>query len=244
MASASESILQHASDFALLPSARAVSIPPLENGDRLTRAEFERRYDAMPHLKKAELIDGIVYMGSPVRTIHGTPHALMGAWLGTYFAFTPGLEIVDNTTFRFDDDNEPQPDVALFKSARAGGQARIDEDKYVAGGPELAVEVAASSVSYDAHVKKKVYQQFNVQEYVLWRVQDQAIDWFVLRDNQYVPATPDGTGLMASTQFPGLVLDVHAMLRHDLATVLGRLQQAMAAPAHAEFIKQLAGTAS
>ncbi len=35
---------------------------PLENGDKLTRAEFERRYEAMPHLKKAELIEGVVYV--------------------------------------------------------------------------------------------------------------------------------------------------------------------------------------
>jgi Uma2 family endonuclease len=163
----------------------------------------------------------------------------MGGWLGNYFAYTPGLEIVDNTTVRFDDDNEPQPDLALFKPVHVGGQARIDDEKYVAGGPELAVEVAASSVSYDAHVKKKVYQQFQVREYVLWRVQDEAIDWFVLRDNQYVAATPDESGLIASTQFPGLVLDVPAMLRHDLATVLARLQQAMASPTHADFVSLL-----
>ncbi len=30
------------------------SIPPLENGDRLNRDEFEQRYEAMPSLKKAE----------------------------------------------------------------------------------------------------------------------------------------------------------------------------------------------
>ena len=41
------------------------AVAPLENGDRLTRAEFERRYDAMPHVKKAELIEGEVYMPSP-----------------------------------------------------------------------------------------------------------------------------------------------------------------------------------
>jgi hypothetical protein len=67
MATVSDSGLQRASDFVLLPPARRAKIPPLENGDRLTRAEFERRYDAMPNLKKAELIKGIVYLGSPVR---------------------------------------------------------------------------------------------------------------------------------------------------------------------------------
>jgi Uma2 family endonuclease len=239
MDTVSDSGLQRASDFALLPAARREKVLPLENGDRLTRAEFERRYDAMPNLKKAELINGTVYMGSPVKTIHVTPHALMGTWLGTYFAYAPGLEIVDNTTFRLDDDNEPQPDLALFKPAHAGGQARIDQDKYVAGGPELAVEIAASSASYDTHVKKDLYLRFNVQEYVVWRVYDEAIDWLVLRNGGYEPLSADESGLTTSTQFPGLVLDVPAMLRFDLATVLTRLQQAMSLPAHAEFVRLL-----
>jgi Uma2 family endonuclease len=169
------------------------------------------------------------------------PHALMAGWLAMYYAYTPGLKIFDNATCRLDDENEPQPDLALFKPAEIGGQARIDEEQYLVGGPELTVEVAASSVSYDAHVKKKIYQEFRVQEYVLWRVQDEAIDWFVLRDNAYVPATPDESGLVASTQFPGLVLDVPAMLRFDLATVLTRLQHAMASPTHVDFMKVLAG---
>jgi Uma2 family endonuclease len=236
--------LQRASDFVLLPPARREKIPPLENGDRLTRAEFERRYDAMPNLKKAELINGTVYMGSPVKTIHGTPHALMAGWLAMYFAYTPGLQIVDNTTFRLDDDNEPQPDLALFKPAYAGGQARIDEDKYVAGGPELAVEIAASSASYDTHVKKDLYLRHKVQEYVVWRVYDEAIDWLALRDGAYEPLSADESGLISSTQFPGLVLDVPAMLRFDLATVLTRLQQAISSPAHLNFVRLLAAPRS
>ena len=43
---------------------KQVRIPPLENGDRLTVAEFERRYEAMPELKKAELINGVVHIPS------------------------------------------------------------------------------------------------------------------------------------------------------------------------------------
>ncbi|MGC8713934.1 MAG: hypothetical protein ACP5RH_16210, partial [Leptodesmis sp.] len=50
-----------------------LSIPPLENGDRLTRLEFERRYTAMPDLKKAELIEGIVYMASPLHFEQNQP---------------------------------------------------------------------------------------------------------------------------------------------------------------------------
>lgn len=48
------------------PSDRTtLQVPPLENGDRLSRAEFERRYAAMPHVKNAELINQTVYMSSP-----------------------------------------------------------------------------------------------------------------------------------------------------------------------------------
>src|SRR2546422_6782121 len=95
------------------PQAPATAtIPPLENGDRLTRAEFERRYDAMPHLKKAELIEGVVYiMPSPVSdTNHGHPHFNVIAWLGQYAAFTPGVRGGDNSSLRMDLENEPQPD--------------------------------------------------------------------------------------------------------------------------------------
>ncbi|ACB49403.1 hypothetical protein cce_0051 [Crocosphaera subtropica ATCC 51142] len=78
----------------------AVNIPPLENGDlgeirfavRLTRLEFETRYQEMTHVKKAELIEGIVYMGSPLRiNKHGAPHANIMAWLGFYKAYTNGV---------------------------------------------------------------------------------------------------------------------------------------------------------
>ena len=87
---------------------------PLENGDRLTRREFERRYAARPDIKKAELIEGVVHMPSPVRfASHGEPHSWVLAWLGTYCASTPGVRVADNTTVRLDSNNEPQPDALL-----------------------------------------------------------------------------------------------------------------------------------
>ena len=125
-------------------------IPPLEAGDRLSRAEFERRYEAMPELKKAELIEGVVYMPSPVRLRrHGRPHFDLITWLGTYKAATPGVIGADNASARLDLDNEPQPDAVLFIDPAKGGQARISPDDYVEGAPELVAEVASSSVSYD-----------------------------------------------------------------------------------------------
>lgn len=101
--------------------------PPLENGDRLTRAEFERRYEAMPRPTKAELIEGVVYMPSPVRQrSHGRPHYHLAGWLANYEAATPGVEGGDNSTARLDLDNEPQPDVLLFiDPAQAGRPASV-----------------------------------------------------------------------------------------------------------------------
>ena len=123
-------------------------VPLLENGDHLTRDEFERRYEAMPDGKKAELIEGVVHMPSPVRLQqHGSPHADLVGWLIVYRAATPGVQVGDNTTIRLDLDNEPQPDALMMIEPACGGQARVDADGYVAGGPELVAEVAASSVS-------------------------------------------------------------------------------------------------
>src|SRR5262245_5569067 len=115
--------------------------PPLENGDHLTRDEFERRYNAMPHLKKAELIEGEVHMPSPVRwNQHAGPHADLVGWLVHYRAFTPGVRIGDSGTLRLDLENEPQEDAALIIEPSHGGQVGIDADDYIVGGPELAAE--------------------------------------------------------------------------------------------------------
>jgi hypothetical protein len=60
-------------------------LPILEGGDRLSRAEFERRYQGMPEVKKAELIEGVVYVASPLRyRQHGRPHRDIMTWLGVY----------------------------------------------------------------------------------------------------------------------------------------------------------------
>jgi Uma2 family endonuclease len=146
------------------------AVPPLEPGDRLTRAEFERRYEAMPTQKKAELIEGVVYMPSSVRLDrHATPHADVVTWLGYYRAQTPGVRVGDNATTRLDLDNEPQPDTVLFIAPECGGQVRISPDDYLDSAPELVVEVASSSASYDLETKWNVYRRNGVLEYVVWR---------------------------------------------------------------------------
>jgi Uma2 family endonuclease len=212
----------------------------LENGDVLTRAEFERRYEAMPHLKKAELIEGAVYVPSPVRHhAHSHPHIHLTGWLVQYEAGTPGVEAGDNGTIRLDLDNEPQPDALLFIAPACGGQARIDADDYIEGAPELVAEVASSSASYDLHIKLRVYRRNGVREYIVWRVLEQELDWFVLRAGQYVRLSVDAEGLLRSEVFPGLWLDPAALLRGDLATVLAVVQRGLASPEHVAFVARL-----
>lgn len=210
--------------------------PRLENGDHLTRAEFERRYDAMPNLKKAELIKGVVYMSPPVRhKKHSRPNGNVLAWLIIYAAATPGVDYGVNGTVRLDEDNEPQPDALLFLPQELGGQSHIDDDDYIAGSPELIVEIAASTASYDLHEKKDSYQQHGVAEYIVWRTEDRALDWFRLQDGQDVELTPNHEGIIESQIFPGLRLAINALLVGDLARVLAELQKGLASAEHAAF---------
>lgn len=220
-------------------------IPPLEPGDRLTRPEFERRYDAMPHLRKAELIEGFVHMPSPVRFHHhGRPHALLMGWLLHYEAGTPGVLTADNSTARLDLDNEPQPDAVLLIDPAHGGQARISADDYIETAPELVAEVASSSVSIDLTTKLHIYRRNGVREYVVWRVLERAVDWFALRAGQYERLVLNGEGLLCSAVFPGLWLDVPALLRGDAAAVLATVQRGLATPEHQAFVAHVQATLS
>jgi Uma2 family endonuclease len=223
---------------AVAESPSLKKVPPLENGDRLTRAEFERRYEAMPHVKKAELIEGVVYVPSPVRlNLRSRPHLQMATWLGTFEAATPGTLTGDNGTVRLDLDNEPQPDLMLLIDPAKGGQTRISSDDYVEGAPELVAEIASSSVSYDLGAKLNAYRRNGVREYVVWPALDREIDWFVLREGRYEKSGLD-SGLYKSEVFPGLWLDPAALARGDLASVLKTLEQGLASPEHAAFCER------
>jgi Uma2 family endonuclease len=212
-------------------------VPRLQPGDRLTRAEFERRFDATPGLKKAELIEGIVYMPPPVSFAgHSEPHQNLMYWLGTYKSLTPGIRGGDNGSLRLDLDNMPQPDGFLMIPQHAGGQAIVDEDDYVAGAPELVAEIAASSVSYDLHQKLNVSRRNGVREYVVWRTQDRAIDYLVLREGQYDRLAAGADGIIRSEIFPGLWLAPEALLGGDLAAVAKTVQQGACSAEHAEFL--------
>jgi Uma2 family endonuclease len=202
------------------------TIPLLENGDRLTRHEFERRYTAMPYQKrgrnKAELIEGIVYMASPLRIrSHAQPHSQITGWLVSYQANTPNLMVGIEPTVRLDLDNEFQPDAVMFIPGRG---ANITDDDYIAGAPELVIEIAASTVSIDLHEKKAAYHRNGVQEYIVWRTLDREIDWFSLQEGEYIQLEIDEQGVIKSQVFPGLWLGVESILSGAMADVLAVLQ--------------------
>jgi Uma2 family endonuclease len=218
------------------PDSRFV-IPPLENGDRLSRSEFERRYAAMPQVKKAELIEGVVCMASPLRMkSHGEPHGDITGWLWTYKTATPGVILGIEPTVRLDLENEPQPDAVLLVPGR---QATIGAEDYIEGAPELVVEVAASSAAIDLHDKKRAYRRNQVQEYIVWRTLEAQLDWFVLEADDYQIQLPDAQGIVRSRVFPGLWLAVSALLAGDMAAVLSVLQQGLNSLEHQGFVRSL-----
>jgi Uma2 family endonuclease len=212
--------------------------PLFEFGDRLSRDEFERRYALMPRVKKAELIEGTVYMPSPVRARrHAEPHSHLTGWLVCYAAETPDVTCLADSTVRLDTDNEPQPDLVLIKLPVRGGQSRFSEDDYLEGPPELAVEVVGSSRAYDLHQKKDVYRRNGVREYLAWVTSEQRLIWWELREGAYLELSPQADGLLKSTVFPGLWLDGAALLRGDMKAVLAAVRRGLDSPEHKAFVE-------
>ncbi|MBI5052905.1 MAG: Uma2 family endonuclease [Chloroflexi bacterium] len=224
--------------YATHPPLVVEKILPLNNGDHLTRREFERRYEATAEKVKAELIEGVVYMASPVYLPHGESHGSMATWLGTYRAHTSKIRVADNVTIRLDAENEVQPDLAAWVEGR---KVHHSQEGYLEGAPELVIEIAVSSASYDLYEKLRVYRRNGIQEYIVWRVLDQKIDWFELKDGEYVPFMPDVSGVIKSKVFPGLWLVVNDLLNGDLAKVLAKLNEGLTAEEHKDFAQKLNG---
>jgi hypothetical protein len=188
---------------ASLPTA-----PTLESGDRMSQSQFHARYSCRPDLKKAELIEGVVYVASPVRIPqHADPHAVLMGVLAAYRFATPGVLLTDNGTWIVDDETEVQPDAMLRLSRGRGGSTFLDEDGYLHGVPELVAEIAGSSYAIDLNRKKEVYRRAGVREYTVWQTEDDRIDWWRLEGGQWVALEADQDGVLHSDVFNGLALD-------------------------------------
>ncbi|MEX2212961.1 MAG: Uma2 family endonuclease [Phycisphaeraceae bacterium] len=216
-------------------------LPPLEAGDRLTATEFLRYCDDETAPKRAELINGVVRIMSPINyAFHSNPHANLLGWLSFYTALTPGVAVGAPSSMRLDEDNVPEPDALLRIPESAGGQSRVTKAGYLEGPPEFVAEVANSTVSFDLHDKLDVYRRHGVREYLVWRVRDDAIDWFSLREGRYEKLPLSDDGFYKSEVFPGLWLDEAALRRGDLPAVSQGVKRGTeSTPEHAGFVHRL-----
>ena len=207
-------------------------------GQQLTREEFLRRWEGIPELKRAELIEGVVYMPSPQSAGNGWMEIRVNCWLGTYVAFTPGCDAGTQGTWLMLQ-SAPQPDSYLWILPVYGGQSRI-QGKFHVGAPEWAGEICLSSAAYDLSAKKALYQKAGVQEYVAVLLEEKEIRWHRLEKGAYKLCPPTARGIYRSSVFPGLWLDGPALLRQDLPRMLRTLERGLQSPAHMAFVKQLA----
>lgn len=211
----------------------------LNSGDEMTREEFHRIYEQKPEDFKAELIGGIVYVASPLRISHGQPHALLSAPLVAYQGRTLGVEVSDNTTVILGEDCEVQPDLLLRILPEFGGQSRTNEDDYVEGPPEFVIEVALSSRAIDLHAKRRQYARYGVREYLVLCAKERQLRWFDLAAGKELQ--PDAAGIYRIQTFPGLWFNGSALLAQDYPKLMQTLEEGLATPEHAAFVRQLAG---
>jgi hypothetical protein len=217
------------------------AVPRLLNGDHLTVPEFERRYEATPEVKFAELIEGIVVMSPPISSFHSGPHGVLAGLLQIYAWATPGTDSDICGSLRLDGQNEYQPDVMLRIKSGPLARCKVAPDGLFEGGPELAGEIAVSSAGYDLNEKKAVYQRALVREYFVWQVMDAQIHWFALEEGQYVELKPRPDGVICSRVFPGLWLDVRALLAGEKEKLRRTLDKGIKSAAHRAFVKHLQG---
>jgi Uma2 family endonuclease len=206
----------------------------------MTREEFMRRWELLPDLKKAELIDGVVYVPSPVSQHHADFDGFAALWLGPYIRATPGCRLGTNAT-TYILESAAQPDLALrILSEYGGGMRDIGGGKYLTGAPELIIEICQTSTEYDFGPKLRLYQRAQVPEYLTLETMRKKVIWRQLIDGAYVPIQPDFDSYLKSRVFPGLWLDVEALWSFDLNRLASAVEAGTHTPEHAEFVKKLA----
>jgi hypothetical protein len=236
------------------PNGKPEAIPPLHDGDRVDVDEFLRRYAADKTVFSAELLQGIVHITRRrftqdgkemiVPPISAEEHAVPDNHLqGIFFVYaaqTPGIASSSSvTTILPSQTTGLEPDAMLRVLPANGGASTIGADKFVHGTPELLAEISFTSGARDFGKKFDTYQAEGVPEYLVWRTEEQEVHWFALKRKKYVALKPHTDGTLRSEQFPGLWLDVTALLAGDMAKVLATLQRGIASPEHAAFVAKL-----
>lgn len=208
--------------MALIQSSASLKrIKPLQNGDQLRLPEFKKLYAQHPNIRRAELIEGVVYVASPVYLPHADAQMKIITWLGVYQSKMSGVSAAGEMSIELDGENEVQPDAVMWRE----GDLSISDDGrgYAVGSPTLVVEIAASTAAYDLGLKKRVYQRNRVQEYLVIAIYEQEIFWFNLEDGAYQPLQPDSVGVYSSSIFQGLKLNRDAFWSGDLQKLLATL---------------------
>ena len=214
--------------------------PRLVHGMRMNADEFLRIYETMPEDKKAELIDGVVYMFLKLLSSewHGEPDGLLQYWMASYAFQTPGIVTTPNSTVRLGIKSVPQPDGILRLKPEYGGKTRLDEKGCIVGPVEFAAQIAASSAALDLGKRLQAYCNEGVQEYLVWCTKSETVHWFHLLNGQYVPFVPDQDGVIRSRVFPGLWLDADALLKGDSKQLLTVLKRGMKSAEYKRFVKR------
>jgi Uma2 family endonuclease len=212
--------------------------PGLVTGERLTVDEFLRRWEELPDLKNAELIDGVVYLSSPVSFDHGRLDFLVHIWLGHYAQATPGCMGSTNSTWLMAG-SAPQPDICLRILPSHGGQSGT-KGPLGAGAPELVVEICVTSAGLDLGPKLALYQRAGVREYLTVEAIGEHAIWRILENGAYVAQALPPDGVLRSHAFPGLWLDVPAFWANDGAKMPAVLNAGLASEEHREFVERLA----
>jgi hypothetical protein len=203
----------------------------------MKQPEFHRLYEAYPEDVKFELVGGIVYMASPIGRPHGIYHPTLSLVMALYQTETPGVEVADNATAILGEESEPQPDLAMRILPEYGGQSKVNERDYYTGPPELVAEIAHSSRALDMNQKREDYERTGVLEYLVLCVKERELHWFHFPSRRLI--RPDRGGIARSRLFPGLWIDVQALMKRDGKRLTAVVQKGMAGRAHAAFVKRL-----
>jgi hypothetical protein len=220
--------------------SRTVESPrALLEGQRLDQSAFHDLYESMPPGTRAELIDGVVYMPSPIGMQHGGALVPVIVWLAYFAEHTPGVQVMDNVTTIVGRRSELQPDAMLRILPECGGRTS-NKRGFVRGAPELVFEVARASRYVDLGPKLVVYQQAGVLDYIVHAMNPDEILWFSREQKTLVPQTIGSDGLYRSTTFPGLWLDPQALVAMNYQRLRAVLDLGCATPEHAAFVAKLA----
>lgn len=215
-------------------------VPPFENGERMDQKTFHALYLQTPPGFKAELIGGVVHMASPVSGFHSVPNSVTGTWLGVYAAETLGTQSCTDSSAILSEESEPQPDQCLRITEQAGGRSRWNEQRYLIGAPELAIEVANSTAVIDLNEKLRDYERYGVREYLVVVMRERQVRWFVRRKDRFTAMKPDADGVLKSKVFPGLWLDTAGAFDETAARLLATLRKGLTSPEYAKFAAKLA----